>query len=135
MASALHPPNASGPAPEGTGPGAAGLAFVIRFAIGFANATYSSVTSLPAGAVVLRAFLDITTNYGAEPGPPTLSMGTVADGASAFMAAGDNNPTIVDLYDAPQDTVSAGGPVVVTVGGSPNEGAGFACVEYAVPAP
>jgi hypothetical protein len=106
-----------------------GTSEVIRIAITNA-ASQSSTTSIPSGSVVLRAFLDIVTPYSAG---ATITLGTTAS-AALFMAAGDSNPQIANLYDAPQDTVnSVSDPLLVTVAGAPAAGAGFAFVEYATP--
>ena len=105
---------------------------VIRIPIS-TGASQSSSTSIPAGAVVLRAFLDIVTPYTAG---ATIALGTSV-APSAFMAAADSNPQIADLYDAPQDTTTgAVSKLLVTVTGGPAAGGGFACVEFvAVPLP
>jgi len=90
----------------------------------------SSVSTIPAGSVVLRAFLDIQTPYSAG---ATITLGTAAN-ATLFMAAGDSNPQIANLYDAMQDTANAvTDPMLVTIAGAPAAGAGFACVQYVTP--
>ena len=105
------------------------LGTTIRFAIG-TGAAQSSTHKIPAGAIVLRAYLDITTPY--SPGA-TISLGTAAN-ASLFMATSDSDPQVAALYDALQDTaVAAQNPMLVTVAGGPAAGAGFACVVYSVP--
>ena len=106
-----------------------GVANVIRFAIG-TGAVQTSVASIPANAIVLRAFIDVTTAYSAG---ATLELGTAAS-AALFMATGDVDPQVIDLYDAPQDTTNTtADPLQVTVGGAPAAGAGFACVMYVEP--
>jgi hypothetical protein len=114
----------------GGGIGAAGVVFCIRIRVGPAAGAYESTTSIPANAVILRAFSDVEDAMGAS---ATLEVGTTADGVSAFMGTGDIDPNIVALYDAPQDTVSMGGVLIATLGGTPNEGAlAYVGVEYTV---
>jgi hypothetical protein len=106
-----------------------GVNVAVRFAITNA-AAQNSVSSLPALAVILRAFLDITTPYSAG---ATITVGTAAVPA-AFMDTGDSTPQTNDLYDAPQDVVTTlGGTVLVTVAGAPAAGAGTCCVVYCKP--
>ena len=107
----------------------AGVVSVIRFAITNA-ASQASASSIPAGAIVLRAFIDVAVGYS---GGATISLGTAAS-AALFMATGDSTPQNVNLYDAPQDTlVAASNPLLVTIAGAPAAGSGFACVEYCQP--
>jgi|GEM_PF-4356220 len=105
-----------------------GQVFAIRIPVGLV--TVSSTASIPAGAVVLRAFLDVTTNYS---GGTTIELGTAAS-PSLFMTTAQNTPTVANLYDNPQDTVNGTtDPLLVTVAGSPGAGVAVACVEYAIP--
>ena len=106
-----------------------GAVSVIRIPITNA-ASQTSATSIPASAIVLRAFLDVVTPYSVG---ATITVGT-APSHSAFMNTGASNPQIAAIYDAPQDTANAASnPFLVTVAGSPVAGAGFACVEYSLP--
>jgi len=104
----------------------------IRFAVGV-GASQSSVTSIPAGAVVSRVVLDVTTPYS---GGATISVGQTGS-AALLMATGDNTPQTGALYEAEQDTPWGGSalPVLVTVGGAPGAGAGTVTVDYCTPNP
>ena len=114
--------------PQSGGAATPGQVFVIRIPV--ALITVSSTTSIPAGAIVLRAFLDVTTPYS---GGTTIELGTAAN-ASLFMTTAQNTPTSANLYDKPQDTVNTtADPLLVTIAGGPGAGAGFACVEYCIP--
>ena len=114
--------------PQSGGAATPGQVFVIRIPV--ALITVSSTTSIPAGAIVLRAFLDVTTPYS---GGTTIELGTAAN-ASLFMTAAQNTPQNVNLYDNPQDTLNAiADPLLVTVSGGPGAGVAVACVEYAIP--
>ncbi len=114
--------------PQSGGAATPGQVFVIRIPV--ALITVSSTTSIPAGAIVLRAFLDVTTPYS---GGTTIELGTAAN-ASLFMTTAQNTPTSANLYDKPQDTVNTtADPLLVTIAGGPAAGAGFACVEYCIP--
>jgi hypothetical protein len=105
-----------------------GVVNVIRIPV--ALVTVSSVATIPAGAIALRAFLDVVTPYSAG---TTITLGTAAN-ASLFQTAVANTPTIASLYDSFQDTsVAASNPLLVTIAGGPIAGAGFACLEYVEP--
>ncbi len=115
-------------ASTGAGFTSTGVAVVIRIPI--ALITVLSIANIPAGAIVLRAFLDVTTPYS---GGTTIELGTAAN-ASLFMTTAQNTPTSANLYDKPQDTVNTtADPLLVTIAGGPGAGAGFACVEYCIP--
>ncbi len=105
---------------------------LIQFSITAAGgATQSSVTSIPAGALVLRSGVHVTTPF--SPGT-TIAVGQTGS-ASLLQATGDNLPTIADLHNKPNDVAWGGSalPVLATVGGSPAAGAADIIVEY-VPA-
>jgi hypothetical protein len=111
--------------------GSGGETFLIRFAITNA-AAQSSVALIPSGAVILDARLDVTVSYSAG---ATLSLG-VAGSVAEFMGTTDNTATAAPaLYSLPQDTVQGGAAaaLLVTVGGAPAAGAGFAMVLYSIP--
>ena len=113
--------------PQSGGAATPGQVFVIRIPV--ALVTVSSTTSIPAGAIVLRAFLDVTTPYS---GGTTIELGTAAN-ASLFMTTAQNTPTSANLYDKPQDTVNTtADPLLVTIAGGPGAER-FACVEYCIP--
>ena len=111
-------------------PSVAGATYMIRFAITNA-ASQSSATQIPANAIVYDARLDVVTPYSAG---ATISLGITGTPA-LFMGTGDNVATVANLYQVEQDTsvgVSAAA-LLVTVGGAPAAGAGFAIVLYSVP--
>ena len=111
-----------------TGAVTPGTPAIIRIPV--ALVTVASAASIPLNAVVLRAFLDVTTPYSVG---TTIELGTAASPA-LFMATSQNTPTSADLYDNPQDTVNGtADPLLVTIAGGPGAGAGFACVEYVIP--
>jgi hypothetical protein len=115
---------------EITGAGTPGAAQVILIAV--AQATVSSVTSIPTGATVIRASLLVTTPY---PAGTTIEVGQVGNPAS-LMTTADNDPQVAGTYDAPQVTTWGGAaPVTVTVIGAPAVGASAVMVEYSVPNP
>ena len=99
----------------------------IRFALTTA-AAQNSVTSVPSGAIVVDAELDITTGYSAG---TTITVGN-AGSPALLMASGDSLATAIGLYQVHQDTAYTGGPatILVTIAGSPSVGAGFAIVRY-----
>ena len=100
---------------------------LIRFALG--TATASSATSIPAGAIVLSATLDVTTPYS---GGATISIGQ-AGALTEFQLTTDNDPQIAGLYTVNQDTSAAStNPVTATVAGAPVAGAAFVLVQFVV---
>ena len=114
--------------PMSGGAATPGQVFAIRIPVG--TATVSSTAVIPLNAIILRAYLKVTTNYS---GGATISLGTAAN-ASLFMTTAQNTPTVANLYDNPQDTVNGTtDPLLVTVAGSPGAGVAVACVEYAIP--
>lgn len=111
-------------------PSVAGATYMIRMATTNA-ASQSSATQIPANAIVYDARLDVVTPYS---GGATISLGITGTPA-LFMGTGDNTATVANLYQSEQDTsvgVSAAA-LLVTVGGAPAAGAGFAIVLYSVP--
>lgn len=104
----------------------------IRIPIG-TNASYTSVTSIPANAIVYRASLDIQTAYD---NGATIEVGRTGS-TSLLMTTTDSAPTNVapNMYQVPQDTDWGGAalPLLVTIANAPTVGAGFAIVEYALP--
>lgn len=106
-----------------------GASAVRMIRIPIALATVSSTALIPAGAIVYSARLNIVTPYSAG---TTISIGQ-AGSVSEFMAALDNNPNLAAVWVNEQDTVAAStNPVLVTIGGAPAVGAGFAVVTYAI---
>jgi len=81
--------------------------------------TASSSVSIPSGAIVLKAALDITTVY---PVGATIEMGTVTTPAM-FMASGGNRPSRLGLYIKEQITVTSVSEALrITISGSPVSG-------------
>jgi hypothetical protein len=108
----------------------AGAVLDIDIAVGTA-ATTSSVTSIPANAIILNATFKPTTPYTAG---ATVSIGQT--GAVALLQATDDNvPQSANEYSAPQRTAwgVAALPVLVTIGGAPAAGAGVVNVQYSLP--
>lgn len=104
-----------------------GVTYMIRFAL--ALVTADSVTSLPVGAVVYDARLDVTTPY--SPGA-TIEIGTTGS-LNQFQATTDNDPQVANLYSAPQDSVvNAPSVIVATVAGAPAAGTAEVMVLYAL---
>lgn len=101
----------------------------IRYDIG--TASEASASSLPAGAIVNSAELNVTTPY---TGGTSITLGTAAD-PDAFMLASDNDPTAAHLYQVSQDTAAPGAPtpVLATVAGAPGAGAATVIIRYSVP--
>lgn len=107
-------------------PGAGGGNETIALPVGLVSV--SSATILPAGALILRAYLEVTTPY--SPGT-TITLGQTGAPAE-FMGAADSNPQAAAIYEVPQLTTAAGAhPLLVTVAGAPAAGAAVAVVEYA----
>jgi hypothetical protein len=112
----------------GTAQPAPGAAQVIQFGITTA-ATTDSVTSIPVGAVILRATLNVTTAY--SPGA-TIEIGTNTI-PNLMMSGADNDPQVLGTYDAPQLTNNNSTSVVqVTIAGAPAAGTATVMVEYVV---
>jgi hypothetical protein len=100
-----------------------------------ANGTTSSVATIPAGAKVTKAIV-----YNPAPftgGTPTITIGNVTDGPTAFMGTGDSAPAVSDLYIKEQyTTTSATESVDVTVAGGPTGGGPIlVAVFYTTPSP
>lgn len=107
-----------------------GAVRTIKYSIANSPASQDSTATLPTGAVVLRAMIDVTTPFS---GGATISVGQVGF-LTAFIGTADNYPTVVDQYEVPQDTAApVVGVIRTTIGGAPAAGAGFVVVEYAVP--
>ncbi len=104
--------------------------FAIRMAITNA-ASQSSATQIPANAIIFDARLEVVTPYSAG---ATISLG-ITGTVALFMGTGDNVPQTADLYQVMQDTSvgASAAALLVTVGGAPAAGAGFAVVLYSVP--
>jgi len=79
---------------------------------------------------VNAAELSIVTPY---TGGTTIELGQ-AGSPAAFMLTTDNDPTTAGFYQVMQDTPApSAGPLLVTIGGAPVAGAGFAIIRYTVP--
>lgn len=111
-------------------PNVAGAEYTIDFAIG-TGASQTSVSSIPANAVVLRTSVTITTPYS---GGATIAVGQTGT-ASLLQATGDNVPQTSDEYQSASRVAWGGSalPVLVTVGGSPGAGVGVVTVTYSLP--
>ncbi len=111
-------------------PSVSGAMFAIRMAITNA-ASQSSATQIPANAIIFDARLEVVTPYSAG---ATISLG-ITGTVALFMGTGDNVPQTADLYQVMQDTSvgASAAALLVTVGGAPAAGAGFAVVLYSVP--
>jgi hypothetical protein len=110
-------------------PSVAGVVYCIDFAL--ALATASSVTSIPANAIILRSEIKITTAYSAG---ATIAVGQTGT-TGLLQSTGDNYPQVINEYDAPQRTGwgSSSLPVLATVAGSPTVGAASVTVQYTMP--
>src|SRR5258708_5757721 len=106
-----------------------GAVRAIRYAITNA-ASQDSVTVIPAGAVVLRASVEVVTPFSAG---ATIEVGQ-AGSLTLLELPGDNLATSAGIYQVPQDTPWGAAALAVrtTVGGAPAAGAGFVFVEYAL---
>jgi hypothetical protein len=103
-----------------------GAVQVIQFGVATA-ATTDSVTSIPVGATILRATLNVTTAY--SPGA-TIQIGSTTI-PNLMMSATDNDPQVVATYDAPQVTNNNATSVVqVTIAGAPVAGTATVTVQY-----
>jgi hypothetical protein len=109
-----------------TSPGASGEVECIRFPLGTISA--ASFTAPPAGAVILRASLDVGTPYFSN-ASLGITIGSTAQ-PTLLQGAGDNDPLVAGLYDAPQDTVWPGGVVLASVVGVATSGAAVVLIEY-----
>jgi hypothetical protein len=112
-----------------TGGGGAG-SIRVNFAAPAASA--SSATDLPAGAEVSRTVVVVTTPFDAG---ATIEVGD-SGSAARYQATADNDPqgAAGSQYDVPAIvSVPAASPVVVTIGGAPADGEGFALVFYTKP--
>lgn len=103
----------------------------IRFAIGTA-ATTDSVTALPAGSIVSRCQVNITTPYSVG---ATIEVGDTGGTVDLYMASNQNDPQLANLYGLAQDTNGVAATVRATIGGAPAAGAGFVSIMYSVPNP
>jgi hypothetical protein len=113
---------------SGLTPGVHGATSLMRFAIG-TGAAQTSTTTLPAGAVVVSATLDVQTPYTAG---ATIAIGSAAS-PSLLLGTGDNAPQFANAYTAEQDTVwTVPGTVLVTIAGAPAAGAGEVLVQYSI---
>ena len=103
---------------------------VIEIALGLV--TVLSAAFLPAGGKVLRVAVEVSTPY--SPGT-TIDVGIIGL-PLLFMAANENDPGVVNLYEKTERIPYGGSPVVqVAVGGGPVVGAASVLVEYTVPSP
>jgi hypothetical protein len=108
----------------------AGAVYCINFILG-TSVSQSSVTSIPANAIVLRCDLNVTTPYSAG---TTIAIGQTGT-TSLLQATTDNVPTVADTYEAEQVTAwgSSALAVLATIGGSPSAGVATVTVLYSSP--
>jgi hypothetical protein len=106
----------------------AGVVNTIRIPI--ALATVSSTNTIPAGAIIRRCTVNVSTLYSAG---ATIAVGTSAT-ANLFQLTTDNDPQVVGVYDVLQDTSEPTALAMqVTIAGAPAAGAGFVAVDYVEP--
>lgn len=104
---------------------------VLQFTLALVNK--SSITPIPAGAIVLSASLNIQTPYS---GGTTISLGRASSPAN-LQATTDNTPTVAGDYLAQQETSWGGtaAAVLATVAGGPVVGAAVVTVVYGIANP
>jgi hypothetical protein len=110
-------------------PSIAGAGLWIQVTIGLA--TVSSVTSIPANAVVTRVVTSVSTAYSAGATISVGQTGTVA----LLQATSDIVPQTIDSYGSSLPVAWGGSalPVLITIAGSPAVGAGTVLVQYTSP--
>lgn len=110
--------------------GSGGNVQCIRYAITTA-ATQTSITNIPANAIVRRAYVEIDVLYS----PGTAMQVGQTGSPNLLMSSSDIYPTVSGAYEAIQDTPwgITSLPVLLTVSGSPSVGSGFVVVEYSIP--
>ena len=115
---------------QNNSPSVAGAVFTIDMATG-TGASQSSVTSIPANAVIVGCEFKVTTPYSAG---ATVAVGQTGT-TNLLMAAGDSVATVANEYGAPQRTAWGASPlpVLVTVTGAPAAGVGTVTVQYTAP--
>ena len=116
----------------------AGLAKVIRVDFGFGDfpGTLSSTATIPALATILRSRVKVLTG-GEFDGGATVSVGYTGQ-ASTLVATTDNDLTVAGnfIVEGPSDNIdwpNAAHAVLLTLAGTPAQGAGYVLVEYATP--
>jgi hypothetical protein len=111
-------------------PSVAGAIYCVQFALG-TGASQSSVSTIPANAVIRRCTLNVTTAYSAG---TTIAIGQTGT-TNLLMATGDNVATAINTYDA--SLVTAWGAsalqVLATIVGAPSVGVGTVTVDYTLP--
>jgi hypothetical protein len=107
-----------------------GSTTTLRMAVG-TGASQSSVSSIPANAVVESVMLDVTTPFS---GGATVSIGQTGSTA-LLMGTSDNFPQTAGQYYIAEDTPwgASALPLLITVGGAPSAGVAIAKVEFSVP--
>jgi len=99
--------------------------------IPIALVTVASVAAIPAGAIVLRSRVTITTPYS---GGTLIDVGDTGGTADLYFDQADNDPQTANIYETPQETVGVAATITATITGAPVAGAGFVSVEYTIPA-
>ena len=107
-----------------------GVERTIRFPITNA-ASQSSAAQIPANAIVLDRYINVTTPYSAG---ATITMGQTGS-AALLQATTDNLATVAGEYHVSQEVAwgASALAVLVTVAGAPAAGVGVVSVTYAVP--
>lgn len=112
--------------------GSGGVSGCIQVPFDFSQAAFDSTTTIPAGALCSVADVDVTTDF--SPGASVLVGTAGIPNLFADSTNSDLDPEVIDLYHIPQRTAVAAEDVVrVTVGGDPDQGAGFAVVYWWIP--
>ncbi len=114
---------------QNVAPSVSGATYTIDFAIGTA-ASQSSVSQIPANAIILSSDVTITTPYSVG---TTIKVGQTGT-TNLLQDTTDSFPTVAGTYEASQRTSWGGSPlaVLVTIAGAPSVGAGFVTVLYSV---
>jgi len=108
-------------------PSVAGATYTIDFVIG-TGASQSSVSSIPANAIVTNIYTVFGTPYSAG---TTIKVGQTGT-TNLLMDTTDNTPTVAGTYNILQRTSwgASALPVLVTIAGAPSAGAGTITVQY-----
>jgi hypothetical protein len=108
-----------------------GLVKTISVAFAHDNLTPSSTAAIPAGALILRAQVDVTEVFDGA-APATL---LVQVGALTIMATADSSLAVAGIYQVPQQTTATNDVVAITttVGGGNSTGEGVVLIDYVAP--
>lgn len=115
---------------ETTASGALGSEEIIKVSVGASVGTYSSTTSLAAGAVVKNVALIVTAAYD---GAATIEATIAGSSPFTLLSTSENLPSLIDVYSwEPMHSllVAEAGVARVVVGGAPTVGAAQLIVQY-----